>query len=256
MPYKQLEVNDFQAMTGKGVRGEIAGEEIWIGNRQLFEDLHVGIADDEIERIEWLQEKGNTVMIVGNSQRTLALLAVADQVREKSIHVLSRLKELGIQHTFMLTGDHRVTARAIGQELGVDEVKAELMPEDKLTAVQQLRTSYTRVGMVGDGVNDAPALAASNVGFAMGSAGTDTALETADVALMGDDLDKIPYTVSLSRRALTIIKQNIALSLGLKAIALLLVIPGWLTLWIAILADMGATLLVTLNSLRLLKVKK
>ncbi len=156
----------------------------------------------------------------------------------------------------MLTGDNHGTAQAIGKQIGVTRVQSELMPADKLNYIKSFTKKHGRVAMVGDGVNDAPALAASTVGIAMGGAGTDTALETADVALMGDDLRKLPYTIKLSRRALTIIKQNISFSLGIKLLALLLVLPGWLTLWIAILADVGATLLVTANGLRLLRVKE
>ena len=156
----------------------------------------------------------------------------------------------------MLTGDHQATAEAIAGDLGVTDVRAGLMPEDKLTAIKQLGDQYGRVAMVGDGINDAPALAASSIGIAMGGAGTDAALETADIALMADDFGKLPYTIKLSRKTLRIIKENIMFALGLKIIALLLIIPGWLTLWIAIFADMGATLLVVLNSFRLLRVHK
>ncbi|MBM7839851.1 Cd2+/Zn2+-exporting ATPase [Alkalihalobacillus xiaoxiensis] len=255
--YKEKELIDFQSITGKGVKATLNGETTWIGNKQLFvEDLQLTFSNEIKTTLNTLQSEGNTVMIVGNERGVKAVIGVADEARENSRSVLKRLNEIGIKESVMLTGDDPKTAAAIAKRLGVSSVKAELLPDEKLSAVKALREQYGSVAMVGDGVNDAPALAASSVGIAMGGAGTDTALETADVALMGDDLEKLPYTIALSRRALTIIKQNITLSLGLKLIALLLVIPGWLTLWIAILADMGATLLVTLNSLRLLRVKK
>ncbi|MBM7630972.1 heavy metal translocating P-type ATPase [Geomicrobium sediminis] len=256
LSYHNVRVDNFQSITGKGVRASVDGEALWIGNKQLFEEqLHMTFSEHVRSILKDLQSTGNTVMIVGNHDEIKAIIGVADKARTQSEHVLKKLKAIGIKQTIMLTGDDKTTAKAIAEKLGIDQIKAELMPDEKLTAVKELRQQHGSVAMVGDGVNDAPALAASSVGIAMGTAGTDTALETADVALMGDDLEKLPYTVSLSRRALTIIKQNIALSLGLKAIALLLVIPGWLTLWIAILSDMGATLLVTLNSLRLLRKK-
>ena len=154
-----------------------------------------------------------------------------------------------------MTGDNAATAAAVAAAVGVDEFRAELLPQDKLAAIQSLLNQYGKVAMVGDGINDAPALALSTVGIAMGGAGADTALETADVALMADDLDKLPFLIRLSRQTLTIIRQNIAFSLAVKALAILAVFPGWLTLWLAILADMGATILVTLNSLRLLTIK-
>src|SRR5690606_34736277 len=194
-------------------------------------------------------------IVVGTKEQVLACLAIADEVRESSKEVVKKLHELGIQKTIMLTGDNKRAAEAIGTHVGVSEVKAELMPDEKLSYVKQLKRNYGKVAMVGDGVNDAPALAASTVGIAMGGAGTDTALETADIALMSDDLSKLPFTIKLSRKAMTIIKTNIAFALGVKLLALLLVVPGWLTLWIAIFSDMGATLLVSLNSMRLLRVK-
>ena len=194
-------------------------------------------------------------MVLGTETEILSFIAVADEMRESSKEVIGKLNSMGIE-TVMLTGDNARTAAAIGKRVGVSDIRADLLPEDKLNFIKELRRKYQSVAMVGDGVNDAPALAASTVGVAMGGAGTDTALETADIALMSDDLSKLPYTIKLSRRALMIIKQNITFSLAIKLLALLLVVPGWLTLWIAIFADMGATLIVTLNSLRLLKVKE
>jgi Cd2+/Zn2+-exporting ATPase len=168
--------------------------------------------------------------------------------------LVRKLHALGIKRTVMLTGDNRATAESIAGQLGIDEVRAELMPQMKLEAIRELQQAGgSGVAMVGDGVNDAPALAAATVGVAMGGAGTDAALETASIVLMGDDLSKLPFAIRLSRRALAVIKQNIAFSLLIKAVALLLIVPGWLTLWMAVFADMGATLIVTLNALRLLR---
>ena len=253
--YTNIQVEDFSSITGKGIKGHINHTEYYIGSPSLFVELHLEIPSQAEKDIQMLQEQGKTTIVIGTNKEILAIIAVADEVRETSKEVIKKLHDLGIKKTIMLTGDNKRTAKAIGHYVGVNEVRSELMPQDKLQYIKQLRSDYGKVAMVGDGVNDAPALAASTVGIAMGGAGTDTALETADVALMGDDLTKLPYTVKLSRNALTIIQQNIAFSLGIKLLALLLVIPGWLTLWIAILADMGATLLVTLNGLRLLRVK-
>lgn len=250
-------VDDFQSMTGRGVKGSIEGTPYYIGSPALFRE----IAPDwwgskEEEQLKQLQQKGNTVLLLGTKQALLGIFSLADAVRDTSAGMIQALHQLGIKETIMLTGDNPETAQAIGRQMGVSSIQANLMPEDKVTFIRKMTASHHKVAMVGDGVNDAPAMASSTVGIAMGGAGTDTALETADIALMGDDLTKLPFTMKLSRRALTIIKQNIGFSLGLKAVALLLVIPGWLTLWMAIFADMGATLLVTLNALRLLHAKK
>jgi len=244
-------VEDFLSITGKGIKGVVNGTEYRVGNVKLFEEVPEAV----LEKISLLQHQGKTVMIAGTDRGILGLIAVADEVRASSRAVIEKLQQLGIEETILLTGDNHVTAKAIGHETGVNRVESELLPEDKLTFIKTLKTQYGRVAMVGDGVNDAPALAAATVGIAMGGAGTDTALETADIALMNDDLKKLPFTIKLSRKTLHIIKQNITLSIVVKLLALLLVIPGWLTLWIAIFADMGVTLLVTLNGLRLLRVK-
>ncbi len=252
--FKETEVEKFQSITGRGVKGTIAGTEYHIGSPALFRELTPGWWTIEKEqRVLELQEKGHTVLLLGTTDKLLAVFSLADAVRTSSREMIQSLHRLGIKETIMLTGDNLATAEAIGRDVGVSSIQANLMPEDKVSFIRRITADHQKVGMVGDGVNDAPAMAGSTVGIAMGGAGTDTALETADIALMGDDLAKLPFAVHLSRRALTIIKQNIGFSLGLKVVALLLVIPGWLTLWIAIFADMGATLLVTLNALRLLR---
>lgn len=253
--FNNVTVEEFHSITGKGVKAKVNDVMYYVGSPNLFEELHGNIESTIKEKITHMQTEGKTVMVSGTENKILSLIAVADEIRESSKEVIGKLNKLGIE-TVMLTGDNQRTATAIGKQVGVSDIKADLLPEDKLNLIKELRGKHQNVAMVGDGVNDAPALAASTVGVAMGGAGTDTALETADVALMSDDLSKLPYTVKLSRRALAIIKQNITFSLAIKAAALLLVVPGWLTLWIAIFADMGATLLVTLNSLRLLKVKE
>lgn len=250
--YEKIAVKDFSSITGKGIQGVVDNVLYFIGNEKLFEAFPL---DQEIkEKVVTLQEQGKTTMLFGTEKEILAIIAVADEVRDSSNEVIKQLYEAGIKETIMLTGDNQSTANSIGKLVGVTNVQAELMPEDKLTFIKQLRASHGKVAMVGDGVNDAPALAASTVGIAMGGAGTDTALETADVALMADDLTKLPFTVKLSRKALNVIKANITFSIGIKLIALLLVIPGWLTLWIAILSDLGATIIVALNSMRLMRV--
>ena len=254
--YNKIEINHFSSIRGRGIEGDVNNETYYIGSPALFTELNTPNFNSELQQeVTALQEHGKTVMLAGTSDKVLALIAVADEVRETSKRVIQKLHEVGIDKTVMLTGDNHSTAKAISEHVGVTDVQSELMPEDKLNVINRLKEKYKHVGMVGDGVNDAPALAASTVGIAMGGAGTDTALETADVALMGDDLQKLPFTVKLSRKTLNIIKANITFAIAIKVLALLLVIPGWLTLWIAILSDMGATILVALNSLRLIKVK-
>ena len=252
--YKSIQIEDFQSITGKGLTGIHQNIRYYIGSPKLFS---ASVIEETAVKVQYrqFQEQGKTAMYFGTDEQILGVIAVADEVRDSSAAVISELHKLSIEHTIMLTGDNTKTAESIGKQLGVTEIKGDLMPQEKLDSIKALRTTYNKVAMVGDGINDAPALAASTVGIAMGGAGTDTALETADVALMGDDLKKLPFIVRLSRQTLKVIKQNITFSLGIKLLALLLVIPGWLTLWIAIVADMGATLLVTLNGLRLMKVK-
>ncbi|MFG6116871.1 heavy metal translocating P-type ATPase [Halobacillus sp. MO56] len=255
--YSEVAVDDFTSITGKGIKGKVHENTYYIGSPKLFKELLSSNYNKELDQnIISLQKQGKTAMIIGTNEKILAIIAVADEVRESSKDVIEALHKAGIKKTVMLTGDNHSTADAIGSLVGVTDIQSELLPQDNLDVIKQLKSKYGNVAMVGDGVNDAPALAASTVGIAMGGAGTDTALETADVALMGDDLRKLPFTVKISRKTLNIIKANIFFAIAIKVIALLLVIPGWLTLWIAILSDMGATIVVALNGLRLMSVKE
>lgn len=252
--YSFIKVQDFSSVTGKGITGTIDGVKYYIGSPNFIQRLLKKRVSSKMQQlISKRQLEGKTVVLFSNDEDVLLIVSIADKARASSRAVMESLKKLGIQKTVMLTGDNNQTAKAIGQQVHVSEVIGELLPENKANEIDQLRNQYGKVAMVGDGVNDAPALAKATVGFAMGATGTDTALETADIALMGDDLNKLPFTIRLSRKALAIIKQNVSFSIGIKLLALLLVVPGWLTLWIAIFADMGATLLVTLNALRLLR---
>jgi len=236
-----LHIEDFKSETGTGLIGCVDDRTYTIGKPENFEDA------------AFYQAEGKTVMVMKEDGRVIGLFAVMDQLKDSSREAVEKLHNMGIK-TAMLTGDNQKTAGAIAKSLGIDEVFAELMPEDKLDAVKTMKAE-DKVAMVGDGINDAPALATADIGIAMGK-GTDTALETADAALMGNDIRQLPFTVGLSRRTLRIIKANITFSLVIKLIALLLVIPGWLTLWIAILSDIGATLIVALNGMRLLRIKE
>lgn len=248
----KVEATRFESITGKGAKANIAETTIYIGNPRLFQELKLDLKEYE-GRIERLQQEGKTVMLLGTERELYGLIAVADQVRDTSKQAISKLQQQGIQSLVMLTGDNQQTAKAIADLVGVNDYRGELLPQDKVKAIEELNRKYGKTGMVGDGVNDAPALATATLGIAMGGAGTDTALETADIALMGDDLSKLPYLFRLSNKALQIIRQNIALALLIKLAALAMIIPGWLTLWVAILTDVGATILVALNGMRLIR---
>ncbi len=241
----------FQALPGRGAEAHVDGEPVVIGNHRLFEErsLCSPAIDAELDR---LAADGRTAVLLARGQQTIGIIAVGDATRAAGREAIDLLRRQGVEHVVMLTGDNANAARAISHAMGIDEFNAELLPEDKVTAVRALRQRYGTVAMVGDGVNDAPALAAADVGIAMGVAGTDAALETADVALMADDLMKLPFAFRLSRRTLRNIKANIAVSIGLKGAFLVLGILGLATLWMAVVADMGASLLVIANGLRLL----
>ena len=242
---------DFNSVTGKGAYATVDGLKVLVGSIEWIRSK-VPLAEGIKVQVEQLARQGKSVIAAATEHEVLGIVAIADQVRPDSKRVIGELAGNNIK-TMMLTGDAELTAMAIAKELQLTEVQAALLPAQKLEAMKAFQQKYGSVAMAGDGVNDAPALAAASIGIAMGGAGTDAALETADIVLMGDDLGKIPAIIRLSKKTLAIIKQNIIFALGLKAVALLLVIPGWLTLWIAIFADMGATLLVVLNSLRLMK---
>ena len=211
--------------------------------------------DTHLETIQRLQDEGKTIIIIGTSETILGVICVSDTIRKTTKLSIENLTKIGVKQVVMLTGDNEGTAKAIALEAGVNRHFSELLPEDKVDAIKQLQKEGYQVAMVGDGINDAPALATANLGIAMGGAGTDTAMETADIVLMADNLEQLPHTMKLSRKALRIIKQNIWFSLTVKAIALLLIFPGWLTLWMAVLSDTGAALIVILNALRLVRVK-
>ncbi len=249
--YSPPDVADFRAIPGKGAGAVIDGRRYYIGNPRLFAELGVDTGQ-AAEIVDRLQAEGKTAMLLGTERELVAVFAVADALRPDGVAVLRELARAGVAHAVMLTGDNARTAESVARQAGIAEFRAELLPEDKVAAVRELRERYGTVAMVGDGVNDAPALAAASLGIAMGRGGTDVALETADVVLMGDDLSRLPYLVRLARAALGVIRQNIAFSLLIKLVAVAAVVPGWLTLWLAILADMGATVLVTLNAARLL----
>lgn len=247
-----LQVSDFQALAGRGVSGRIGEETFYLGNRRLMREL--GVLTPEIEtRIDAFETAGKTANALSDGQRVLALAAVADTLKPTSAAAIADLHTLGVK-TLMLTGDNARTAQAVAREAGIDEAHGDLLPEDKLTRVAAKHEAGDgMVGMVGDGINDAPALARADIGFAMGAAGTGTAIETADVALMDDDLRKIGTFLRLSRATHRILTQNITLALGIKAIFLVLAVSGDATLWMAVFADVGASLLVVANGLRLLR---
>lgn len=245
------EVTEFAALAGRGVRGDIEGQTYHLGNHRLVEEL--GLCSPELEaQLDVLERQGKTVVLLLDRSGPLALFAVADTVKDSSRQAIAELHELGIK-TVMLTGDNPHTAQAIAAQVGIDRAEGNLLPAEKLASIENLYAQGHRVGMVGDGINDAPALARAEIGFAMAAAGTDTAIETADVALMDDDLRKIPAFVRLSRQSAAILTQNIVLALGIKAIFLAITFAGMATMWMAVFADMGVSLLVVFNGLRLLR---
>jgi Cd2+/Zn2+-exporting ATPase len=239
----------FRAMVGKGVRADVGGRTVLVGRPEIFGAA--GLQPRVVELLARLGADGRTTVLVGTPEAPEGAITVADPVRPGARQALAALRALGVERIVLLTGDNEVAALAAGAQAGVDEVRAGLLPADKVDAVRELQQRYGPVMMVGDGVNDAPALAAASVGVAMGAAGTDAALETADVGLMGDDLGALPALIALSRHSGRVIRQNIAVSVLVKAVFLVLAPLGLATLWMAVFADMGTSLAVTANGLRL-----
>jgi Zn2+/Cd2+-exporting ATPase len=244
-------VSGFRSIAGRGAEGEVDGERYLIGSPRLFVESGISL-DGADEALEAVERAGETPVVLGNAEGPLAVLGLADSVRPDAKVTIEALRGAGVRELVMLTGDAEAPARRVAEELGVG-YRARLLPEQKIEAVRDLVSEHGDAGMVGDGVNDAPALAASSVGFAMGAAGTDVALETADVALMQDDLPKLAEAVKLSRAAEWIIKQNVVVSIAIKGLFVLLAPFGLVALWLAVLADMGTSIAVTLNGLRLFR---
>jgi len=253
MNVKTLAIENFRNVAGLGVEGKINENVYFIGSHRHFCNSRLcnGSVHDLITELE---AKGRTVAVLGDNKSITGVIVIEDAVRKEAGRAIKEIKKIGAGHVVMITGDNEETARTIAENLDVEYI-SELLPGDKVKAIEELKAKGRKVAMVGDGINDAPALAAADAGIAMGAAGSDTALEVADIALMSDDLEKIPYTLRLAGKTMEIIKQNIILSIGIKAVFLILGLAGVATLWMAVFADMGASLLVIFNGLRLLKFK-
>jgi Cd2+/Zn2+-exporting ATPase len=245
---------DVQAVNGRGVTASIAGKKYWLGSHRYLEDL--GQETLEVRaHIETLSAEGRSVVIMGTTDHVCGFVTLADTVRPESKQAIRELKALGIEHIVMLTGDNAATAQRIADEVGIAAVQSELLPVDKVSAIEKLVEQYGAVAMIGDGVNDAPAMGRATIATAMAAAGSDAAIEAADVALMSDDLRLLPWLVRHSRRTLAVIKQNVIVSIGVKIVFVCLTFAGVASLWMAIAADMGVSLLVVANALRLLGAK-
>jgi Cd2+/Zn2+-exporting ATPase len=250
--------DDYESQTGRGADGVVEGHPYFVGNHRYAHEL--GVCSEAIEnQLHDIESKGLSVVLLGHKQHddcpgeVLAIFAVGDTIRDDAKAAIASLHRVGIENITMLSGDNQTTVNAIAKEAGIDQAKGDLLPEHKIEHVRELLEKYQFVAMVGDGVNDAPAMATASLGIAMGAAGTDTAIETADMALMTDDLSKIGEAIALGKRTLAIIKFNIIFALAIKAVFLILAVAGHTSLWLAILADTGATLLVIANALRLLR---
>ena len=243
---------NIEVLPGKGVIGLINGTSFWLGSRRYLLERGQESADVG-KKCFTMEQAGQTVVVVGNDRHVCGLIAVADEPRDQTKLIMQALRKIGIKNLVMLTGDNTVTANCIGAQTGVDEIRAELLPADKVGVISELIKKYSNVAMIGDGINDAPALGRASLGIAMGAIGSDAAIETADIALMGDDLSKLPWLIRHSRRTLSVIRQNIIFAITVKVIFAVLAFAGMATLWEAIAADVGASLLVVANGLRLLR---
>ena len=245
-------IEDFKNVPGKGIIANLGGEQFYAANESLIEGSSFDISRDEINRYS---SEGKTIVFVGNDKNVIGLITVSDKIRQNASEVISDLKDKGIE-TVMLTGDNKMAARKVADEIGIQHVFSNLLPEDKLNILDTIRNKFGDVAMVGDGINDAPALARANIGIAMGAAGSDVAIETADVALMQDDISKLPYLFSLSHKTMGIIKQNITLAIAVKLLCVVLAVLGIITLMMSVgFGDLGLTLFVILNSFRIGMVK-
>ena len=245
-------IEDFKNVPGKGIIANVGGEQFYAANESLIEGSEFNLSREDINQYS---AEGKTLIFVGNSEKVLGIITVSDKIRDNAVEVINDLKEKGVQ-TIMLTGDNKMAAKSVADEIGMDYVYSNLMPEDKLNILDTIRNKFGDVAMVGDGINDAPALARANIGIAMGAAGSDVAIETADVALMQDDISKLPYLFSLSHKTMRIIKENITLAIAVKLLCVVLAVLGIITLMMSVgFGDLGLTLLVILNSFRIGMVK-
>jgi len=242
---------DFRTLPGRGARAVIDGRTVLVGNHRMAHE--VGVCNQAIEvQLDRLESEGKTAVMVMTEASALGVIGVSDTIRESSVTAVERLHSLGLR-TALLTGDNRTAAGSIARRVGIDDVYSELLPEDKIDAFERIRERTGAMGMVGDGINDVPVLAHAQIGFVMGGAGTDIALETADVALMEDNLLKVSEFIALSRRAMRVLRQNVSVAIIIKLVFFALAVFGEATLWMAVFADMGASLIVVFNGLRLLK---
>jgi Zn2+/Cd2+-exporting ATPase len=252
---KLTRATEFQAIPGQGVEANLDSQTVWIGNKRLFQERRVRIPAKIEQQIRELEDQGQTVMLVSVNGDWAGLLAVADSLRPDAAEIIADLKRLGVEKVVMLTGDNERVAANIAKQVGVDEYHADLLPQDKVQVLRSIRRNYGLTAMVGDGVNDAPALAAADVGIAMGGAGTDVALETADVVLMADDLSHLPYAIGLAKRARQTVWQNLVFSMGVIIILVATAFGANLPLPIGVIGHEGSTVVVVLNGLRLLGYK-